>query len=197
MKKLNKYTTLPILLYYLTENKVPLLDPENWEDKNDTCAIRSYMKRKCIKKLLATCFSSSSETIHHWNTYADEISGCCIEFNSSLVTTIINSDLRHGPVDYLKIAQLSSVLPDKIPFSKRYPYRIEKEYRVFYEGAKKNYSLSFSLEQINKITFSQKMPAPVFEIIKKRLKAELPSETLVTHSTIISNPLWIDKIAVC
>jgi hypothetical protein len=113
------------------------------------------------------------------------------------VTSIKDGDFRHEPVKYLKIHPPSKIHFEKMPFSKRYPYHIEKEYRVLYEGGEEQASLAFDLEQIQRITLSPKMPPLVFEAIKKRLKSELPKNTQVTHSTILNNEQWIEKITSC
>ena len=66
IQKLNRFTTLPILLDLLERKKLTLLNPILWEDKNDSEIILEYKKRKNIKNLFALCFSHNDETIHHW-----------------------------------------------------------------------------------------------------------------------------------
>jgi len=82
LKKLSRYTTLPVLLDLLKRKKIVLLDPATWEDKNDSEILKEYKKRKKCTNLFALCFSGGDETIHHWKTFADGISGCCIEFDA-------------------------------------------------------------------------------------------------------------------
>ena len=79
--KLNRFTTLPALLDLLRRRKIVLRDPSTWEDKNDVKIILEYKRQKKIPNLFAVCFCVGGETVHHWKTYADGISGCCIEFD--------------------------------------------------------------------------------------------------------------------
>src|SRR5690349_15189787 len=82
-KKLNRYTTLPVLLDLLRRKKIVLLDPCAWEDRNDDEIILNYKGRKGIRGLFAVCCGTGDETVHHWKAYANGISGCCIEFNGN------------------------------------------------------------------------------------------------------------------
>jgi hypothetical protein len=59
-KFLRRYTNL------LKEQKITLLDPESWEDKNDSHFMSLYRKKKSLKSVLALCFTQASETFHHW-----------------------------------------------------------------------------------------------------------------------------------
>lgn len=44
--KLNRFTTLPVLLDLLQRQKLTLLDPKSWEDKNDSEIILEYKNKK-------------------------------------------------------------------------------------------------------------------------------------------------------
>jgi hypothetical protein len=55
--KLNRYTTLPVLLDLLKRQRLVLLDPKSWEDRNDAGVMREYKKRKKARRLFALCFS--------------------------------------------------------------------------------------------------------------------------------------------
>ena len=59
------YTNLPALLYLLRERKITLLDPETWDDKNDSHFLSVYREKKSFKCVLALCFTQVSETYHH------------------------------------------------------------------------------------------------------------------------------------
>jgi hypothetical protein len=83
-EKINRYTSLPILLDLLKRKKLVLLYPKTWEDKNDYQIILEYKRREKIHNLFAICFSTDDETIHGWKNYASGISGCLIEFDISL-----------------------------------------------------------------------------------------------------------------
>src|SRR5436305_3650415 len=82
IEKLNRYTTLPVLLDLLKRRRLVLLDPKSWEDKNDSGVMLEYQHRRKAPRLFALCFSWGDETIHQWKAFADGISGCCIEFDA-------------------------------------------------------------------------------------------------------------------
>lgn len=48
---LRRYTNLPSLLYMLTKKKITLLDPDTWDDKNDSWFLDIYTEEKNCKKL--------------------------------------------------------------------------------------------------------------------------------------------------
>src|SRR6185437_17104819 len=77
---LRRYTQLPALLYMLSEKKLTLLDPNSWDDKNDSYFLEQYKLKRKLKTVLALCFSMAQETYHHWSVFADGSAGVCIQF---------------------------------------------------------------------------------------------------------------------
>ena len=198
IKKLSRYTTLPFLLDYLERKKLVLLDPSMWEDKNDSLIIENYKLKTKYKKVLALCFSYKNETIHHWKTFANGPSGCCIEFNGKKLINIFkqNENLRHGVIRYKKIKDLykSFTALNKIPFRKRVPYSTEGEYRLIWESfTDDKFEIDVPIEIITRITFSQHIPVPVFETLRILLQNRygVPSDK-IRRSTIYENKRWIN-----
>lgn len=200
MKKLNRYTTLPVLLDMLKRKKLVLLDPESWEDKNDSATILAYKRKRKLHSLFALCCSEGDETIHHWKTFADGISGCCIEFDRRKLVALLRTvdGVRFGPVVYRKIKDLEDGAIDvkKLPFTKRWPYRCEEEFRIIWEGRSKAqcYEIDFDLHMINKITVSQRMPDQVYSTIREYLRTAFKNpDQKINRSTIYENKIWIGK----
>jgi hypothetical protein len=201
ISKLNRFTTLPILLDMLERKKLTLLNPKLWEDRNDSEIILDYKKRKGIENLFALCFSHDDETIHHWKTYSNGPSGCVIEFDAKKLLTILNKipNLRHGKVDYKKINDVSAkkkIEIDAIPFTKRWPYRCEEEYRIIYETNEKMdfFEIDIPLNIIRKVTISQQMPEQIYTTIKGYLKgASKDPDSRISRSTLYENKIWINK----
>ncbi len=198
LNRLNRFTTLPVLLDLLERKKLILLDPKTWDDKNDTAVILAYKERASIDNLFALCFTHDYETIHHWKTFANGASGCCIEFDASMLIEILDKTkgIVHGKVQYKKIVDAGKAATrlKKVPFTKRKPYECEQEYRVIWEGSTsdESFEIDISLEVIRKITFSQQMPRPVYETIKKLMKRMFDDQTKkIYRSTIYENPRWI------
>jgi hypothetical protein len=200
MIRLNRYTTLPVLLDMLKRRKLVLLDPASWEDRNDAELLIEYKKRKKLKSLLALCLSYGDETIHHWKTFADGISGCCIEFDAKKLISLLKpiSGVRFGPIVYRKLHEVknNAITVGRIPFTKRWPYRCEEEFRILWEhdAPVETFEIPFDLRIIRKITINQRMPKPVYFTIREELRGVFKDpEQRINRSTIYQNQIWIDK----
>jgi len=200
MKHINRYTTLPVLLDMFKRKRLVLLDPKSWEDKNDSEILLEYKKRKMAQKLFALCFSYGDETIHHWKTFADGISGCCIEFDPKKMIALLKTfpRVRYGAVTYKKLKELkdATIDIDDIPFTKRWPYRCEEEFRVIWTGRTKQseYEIPFDLRLITKVTINQRMPEQVYETIRDYLREAFKHpEQKINRSTLFQNSVWINK----
>lgn len=196
--KLNRFTTLPALLDLLRSRKLVLRDPSNWEDKNDVKLLLEYKRRKKIPKLFAVCFCIGDETIHHWKTYADGVSGCCIEFDKSKLLACFHGlhEVRCDEVIYKTIEEVekSIIETDRIPFIKRQPYIFEKEFRVLWEGKTrgKAIDLDINLNSINKITLSQRMSKALYKSIERLLRDNINGLSIeINRSTLFENSRWI------
>jgi hypothetical protein len=200
--KLNRFTTLPVLLDMLTKKRLTFSDPKFWDDENDTELLEIYRKKKNVNTLLALCFLEDYETIHHWKTFAGGINGCCIEFDKVMLTKLFSDhksdSVKFGSVVYKKIecSEDGAIddCEDMIPFKKRWPYRFEKEFRAIWCGREDNYAiLNIDLAMITRITISQLMPNARFEKIKKNLSNVVAGKTEINQSTVYRNEeKWID-----
>jgi len=196
-----RYTTLPVLLDMIERQSITLLLPDSWGDRNDREVMREYKGRCNLSCLLAICFSTGDETIHHWSAFAPGSAGCRVDFHLPIIIAAIanQNGFRHGKVDYRKINKLRDCdLSDKKrPFIKRWPYRIEKEYRIIFESSNpgdsilKEMNVPIPKDSIRSITFSQDMPESVFESTKKQLGPKL--KIRISQSTLFENKIWINK----
>lgn len=201
--KLNRFTTLPVLLDLLQRKKLTLLDPKSWEDKNDSEIILEYKKKKKIKNLFAICLSHGDETIHHWKTFSNGSSGCLIEFDAQKLFAIINKipNLKHKKITYKKLSDIESkttnLKVDDIPFTKRWPYRCEEEYRIIVESddkAQNVFDIEITLDIINRITINQQMPTMIYKTIKEYLKGLKGNpDNRINRSTLFENKRWINR----
>jgi hypothetical protein len=195
---LRRYTNLPSLIQILSTRTLTFLDPRNWDDKNDSYFMQLYKDKRSLQTLLALCFSQETETYHHWRVFADGSSGVCIAFKKEQLLSALKStpEIRHGAVDYLKLADLKShdPKPNRLPFLKRAPFEPEAEFRILYES-KKN-SLPFApvdipLECIDRITLSPWMPKSISDAVRGMIE-EIPKGISldVSRSTLIQNDTW-------
>lgn len=203
-KYLNRFTTLPVLIDLLRRKKLVLLSPEKWEDRNDAEVMLEYKKRNKLKHLYAVCFAEGDETIHHWTAFSNGSSGCCIEFDRELLLSEVNKTkgIRTGAVKYKKLKDVKSeaIKVADMPFTKRWPYRCEEEYRIIFESKSESaasnglFDIDISLKCIRKITINQRMPEQVYQTIREYLRDEFKNpDQRINRSTLYENKIWISK----
>jgi len=177
-----------------------LLNPELWDDKNDSAVILAYKQKKKIKNLFAMCMSFGDETVHHWKTFSGGPSGCQIEFDAEKLFAVLDQipNLRHGKVVYKKLSEVenkkSVIKVSQMPFIKRWPYRCEEEYRIIVtdESVVDFFDIPITLDMVRRITISQQMPEQIYKTIKNYLKAEEGDpERKINRSTLYENKRWI------
>jgi hypothetical protein len=196
--RLRRYTDIPSLIYLLREQRITLLDPQSWDDKNDSHYLRLYREKKNLKTVLAICFTQASETYHHWRVFAPGSSGVSISFKRKELFKALKQEpaLRMGPVEYLTLAKIRHrvLATEELPFLKRYPFQDEEEFRVVYESTKKTVStldIPIPLSCIYKITLSPWLPKVLSEHMKSMLQRSAGREKLrIRRSTLISNEEW-------
>jgi len=76
-----RYTDIPGAVYMLQTKKLTLLNPESWDDANDSHFLKLYKSARQLTCLAALCFSEADETYHHWRIFAAGSSGVRIEFD--------------------------------------------------------------------------------------------------------------------
>lgn len=202
-KKLNHYTTLPVLLNMLRCPQLFLGDPNRWEDKNDREFMDVYKQQKKLKSLFALCFSSTSETVYHWKAFASGIGGCCIEFDRVELEKQLKlcKGIQYKFVTYKTIKDVTTngINEEDIPFTKRVPYNCENEYRIIWEGDTVDtvHKIKLDLKAIKKITISGEMPKEIYTMVEAYLKElclkDNPSLT-INQSTLYENHEWIKAV---
>ena len=166
-----KYTNIPSLLDTLLNKRIFLLDPNLWEDTNDSYYISVYKQREKLKTVLAICFAETYETFHHWKVFSGNISGVCIEYYKDKLLSNFqdHENIIMGTVENKKIKNLESDKQSnnidncKLPFYKRYPYRDENEFRIVYKNTSEELdakSFPIDLQCIKQILLSHLMPRP-------------------------------------
>ena len=198
--KIYRFTTIPVLLDMLTRKKLVLLDPATWDDKNDSAIMEAYRSRQGVEKLFALCCSYGDETIHHWKTFSDGISGCRVKFAPKKLFDLLDTvdGVNYGPVKYRKMRKLKAgmIAVQDIPFTKRWPYRCEAEFRIIWEGSTPNncFEIDFDLSIIQRITVSQRMPEQIHTTIRELLRGAFKDPTKrISQSTLYRNDIWIGK----
>jgi len=202
---LYRYTSIPALLYLLSEEKLLLSNPKSWADRTDVDFLEKYAGND--EEVRALCFFQSEESNLYWELYAKQ--GCLIQFDKEkLIANFQKKGFRHNPVEYIKQLEFGRMeLESKdIPFVKQYRYRKEDEYRLIWKGSKKeaekNISIHINLDSIKKIVISGNIEKDEFkslkEIIngiieKKIIDKKIESPITVSHSRIFRNIVLINK----
>jgi hypothetical protein len=196
-KYLRRYMDLPALVHLLSERCITLLDPETWDDKNDSHFLKVYREKNRLKSVLALCFTRTTETYHHWRVFANGPSGVCISFRRAQLLDAVgkHGGMRCGPVKYLKLSEMGLMKPaiQKLPFLKRYPFGHESEFRIVYESRKQVTSIDIPipLSCIDRITLSPWLNRRLSKHVKRILWSISGCKDLeIVRSTLVSNEDW-------
>jgi len=195
-----RYTDLPSLIQILTNQKITLLDPATWDDKNDSFFLSTYKEKKRLTSVLALCFTSASETYHHWRVFAPGPSGVCIHFRGpALEAALRNMDgMKFRKLNYLKVDALRKKHPTtlQLPFIKRFPFKAEIEYRALWESkdtACTHLDVPISLDSITRITLSPWLHPNLRKNVVASLKAIDGCRSIpMWRSTLTENAAWKD-----
>ena len=173
-----RYTSLAAAIHLLTTKQITLLDPVNWDDKNDTFFIRKYKECEKAKTVLVLCFTESAETYQHWKTFSGGTEGVSINFEKHKLLSAFSEDdrIEHGYVKYSSIREIEKLPLDAsdLPFFKRRLYKAEKEYRVIYTDPRSRISLKncdIELSWIKRIRLNPWMPKPLVKSVREILKS--------------------------
>lgn len=202
-KFLLRYTNLASLFEILLNKRICLLDPDKWEDRNDSYYIQVYKGEYSFESVLAICFAETNETFHHWKVFSGNISGVCIEFDKGkLLNDFKNVSIPKDAkmiirkVKYPKINHLKANPPKawQLPFIKRHPYRDEKELRVIYSDKVNKMAsnpISINLSCINQVLLSPLVPDALMDSLKIVINGIKNCDNIrVIRSTLIDNEKW-------
>jgi hypothetical protein len=196
--KLRRYTELPYVIDYLCTKKLALLNPASWDDRNDSFYIEKYASHYKFKSVYALCFARCAETYHHWRVFSNGSSGACIQFFPEKFDAEIRkaNRVRAELVKYKTINDLHQTHPthNDLPFLKRYAFKDEGEYRLFYAKKRKGppiHRVSMPLSALDKIILSPWLPDAVIDHVKETLKS-IPgcSNVKIDRSDLIENGNW-------
>ena len=198
MRFVRRYTNLAGVIHILTTKQLTLLNPDSWDDGNDSYFMKQYKSKIGAKSVSALCFAQASETYHHWRVFSAGGDGVCLDFDKVKLEEMFSKEreITTKDVKYLKIDALkSSDLPVcELPFVKRIPYKDECEWRVVHTAksvSKNNPNYNISLEWINGIYLSPWMPSPLVSSVKTVIKSIKGCNDLrVFQTTLLDNKKW-------
>lgn len=195
---LRRYTELPFVLDLLVHKRLALLAPASWIDRNDAHFMSEYQRLRQLKSVLALCFTSATETFHHWRVFSGLASGVCLELHRSTVEKWAEgvSAMQLKSVSYRNLATMRDNRPaiHHLPFLKRFAYRDEREVRLVWESAVDTVATkAFSIELtcIAAIHTSPWLPEAVHDAVRATI-ATIPgcADLPVRRSLMLDSPAW-------
>ena len=187
-----------VLLGILLNKRLTLLDPQSWDDKNDSHFIGLYKTRLRLETILALCFTEADETYHHWKVFAGNSDGVCIQFDKNrLVKQLSQVDgIKSNRVIYRTIAELRKLKlkTEDLPFLKRYPFQDEREFRFIYESESQmmaSKDVPITLSCVTKIVFNPWMPTSVYKSVKGVICGIDGCKSLrLMRTSLVDNEKW-------
>ena len=195
---LRRYTELPYVIDYLHTRELALLNPASWDDRNDSFYIEEHARQSGAKSVYALCLAGCAETYHHWRVFSHGSGGACIQFKRDEFLAVISKveGLRSEDVKYKTINDLRCQRPslNELPFLKRYAFKHEGEFRLFYSSETKGPQLHRILVPfscVDRIILSPWLSDAVADRVKKTLKSICGcSEVKIYRSTLVENEDW-------
>ena len=199
-KYLRRYTDLPFLLELLQTNCLTLLSPHLWADTNDSYFLNVAMSnRNSSKSVQALCFTTATETHHHWKVFTSGPSGVCVDFHKhELVDVVKKYRVQAGPVSYPTLVELNAKkgtpqIAKSLPFLKRYAFRDEEEYRLvhFSKTDEAVFRVPIPRRVIAGVQLSPYLNDEVGQSVIKLLKSAKHFDGLnIKRSLLLDNKQW-------
>lgn len=196
---LRRYTALPFAIDYLHTKELALPSPSSWDDRNDSYYVERFAELEKPAGTFALCLTEAPETYHHWRIFSAGTSGVCITFDRKRLDAAVRKvpGLRGRLVEYRRIDELEGNLLGRaeLPFLKRYPFKDEREYRLFIapmEPVEGLFRFTVPLAAVDRITLSPWLTKAVAQRVKTTLKRIPGCQRLkIYRSTLVENERWM------
>lgn len=194
-----RYVSIAAAIDILQRGRLPLLNPDRWDDRNDAYFMARYKEAKAINGLYALCAAGCSETYHHWRVFTTGSDGACLELRRDLMEAGLKNTpgVTCGWVDYLKLDQAAALTAadvDRLPFVKRHGFTDEHEFRIILESSEPQAParpIALAPDWISAIYLNPWMPDTVADSVKQTLRAVAGRPRLaIRHSRLIDNTRW-------
>lgn len=193
-----RYTNLASVLHSLRTRTLTLLTPTLWEDENDRYFMEQYQLQSGWGSVLALCFTTASESFHHWKVFAAGQDGVRIHLSADAVRDAVreqNADFRK--VCYRQIRELRNkqLTTEELPFVKRWPYRDEEEFRLVVrcrESLVASKSFDISPTAIQKVVLSPWLHESLHDTVRATIKSVKDCSGIPVHgTTLLKNSEWM------
>lgn len=194
------------LLDLLKHRRLPLINPSQWEDKNDVFAI----KLSCDKdeSIGVCCFTiSGANGMYRWSKMASNNLCVRVEFDRKKIENRLPENMELFDVKYVSAKRLNDDYLkslEECAYIKSTPYKQEKEARLVMrcdkkQGSKKvvGYLNHIPRDAIKGICLSPFLRNKEYSLVKEFLKSYLDKEKIkinFTHAIIFNVPKWKDAL---
>lgn len=200
--RLKRYTTLASAVDMLVNERLALLDPSKWKDTNDTHFLGAFTECVKAKGIYAACFTQAAETYHHWQVFAGDNEGVCVEFDKEalLESLVQQRNYEWDDMKYRTLAQLRlrrRINAFELPFLQRKGFSDEKEFRLLYydrsRSQKPVYLVPIKRAWIKRIIINPWLNDALFESMRTAMKSIPGSGNVsVIQTSLINNTEWKD-----
>lgn len=202
---IRRYTNVLALLDLVKNERLTLLNPNHWFDRNDALGLQEYNRLRGDGSVYAMCFAIGKEQAHHWQLFSGSDHGVCIRFDKDeLVDHLdeLNEPVLHGPVQYRNLKEIEGSSPitiDLLPFLKRDTFEAECEYRIVaWEDelfAGPTYSIPLPPRLVKQVIMGPTMPRAFGELLRD-IARENPawSDVQFSLSRLVNNASWSKAI---
>jgi hypothetical protein len=199
--RLKRYTTLASAVDMLVEQRLALLDPAKWKDTNDTHFLGAFTDCVGAKSVYVACFTQATETYHHWQVFAGENEGVCVEFDKEALLGSLVDDSAYlwDDMKYRTLKQLGlrrQINAYELPFLKRKGFADEKEFRLLYYSRRPQkpvHLVPTKRAWVKRIVLNPWMNDALYQSMRTALKS-IPGcgNVSVIHTSLINNTEWKD-----
>lgn len=200
------------LLDLIKNHRLPLINPSEWEDKNDIFA--SKLSCKDDEIIGICCFTlSKSNSIYRWSKMAPNNLCVRVEFGideikAMLPRNITMKEVQYKSIDELKAKTLKSI--KDCAFIKSIPFKQEKEIRMVTNQSvadeNKNakivdYLSGLPSDVIKNIRLSPFLDQKIFRLVKELLHKYLVANSWenvkISQSRILDREKWKNALREC
>ena len=198
--RLKRYTTLAAAADMLVEKRLALLNPAKWQDTNDTYFLSVFQEMVGANGIYAACFTQAAETYHHWQVFAGDNEGVCVEFDREALLGFLmdaSASYRWGDMKYRTLAQVDvrkRINVYELPFLKRKGFADEKEFRLLFHSRSAQQPVHYiDIERtwVKRIIFNPWISEPLFQSLKTTLQTTPGcSNVAIVRTSLIDNVKW-------
>jgi len=211
-KSIYRFMHFEHLLDLIKNHRLPLINPLEWEDKNDVFA--SKLSCKDDEIIGICCFTlSNSNSIYRWSKMAPNNLCVRVEFDVNKIKAKLTPNMKMKEVQYKSAEELKKIAIKEIKdcaFIKSNPFKQEKEIRiVMYQSVtdeNKNvrivdYLRELPLDVIKNIRLSPFLNQEMYDLLEEILLMYLAAnnwpEIEISQSGILNKEKWQDSLCKC